>query len=313
MVAPGDWMAVYVNDQDREIQDESTSLRIRFFDNADRNRTYEALFEQEGDGGPYRISELKTVVLASSAGLVTPAPARPTPTPTTTRTPIPAATPGASAPATQTLGLGDAFTLTLPLTDTLAGGDNLNPTLEPTPTATPTFTPTPTDTPTLTATPTDTPLPTDTPTPTPPPTETPTPTPTEKPLPIPAIPPEAAAPANGYMLLTETGRLRGGPGTDYIVVAALENGTLVDIFGMTEAGDWLLVRAATVEDGRTNVLGWVSSQLVVPYADLSARAPLPRRRHVGGCTARRVRRAGRRPGGPARPICLRRHPPPRPW
>ncbi len=294
MVAPGDWMAVYVNDQDREIQDEGTSLRVRFFDNADRNRTYEALFEQEGDGGPYRISELKTVVLASSAGLVTPSPARPTPTPTTTRTPIPAATPGASAPATQTLGLGDAFTLTLPLTDTLAGGDNLNPTLEPTPTATPTFTSTPTDTPTLTATPTDTPLPTDTPTPTPPPTETPTPTPTEKPLPIPAIPPEAAAPANGYMLLTETGRLRGGPGTDYIVVAALENGTLVDIFGMTEAGDWLLVRAATVEDGRSNVLGWVSSQLVVPYADLSL---VPRYRADGTSVDAPPAESGEQGGG----------------
>ncbi len=51
MVAPGDWMAVYVNDQDREIQDESTSLRIRFFDNADRNRTYEALFEQNAESG----------------------------------------------------------------------------------------------------------------------------------------------------------------------------------------------------------------------------------------------------------------------
>ncbi len=89
MTAPGDWMAVYVNDQDREIQDESTSLRIRFFDNADRNRTFEALFEQQGDGGTYRISELKTVVLASAAGLVTPAPAKPTPTPTTTHTPLP--------------------------------------------------------------------------------------------------------------------------------------------------------------------------------------------------------------------------------
>ena len=277
MTTPGDWMAVYVNDQDREIQDEGTSLRIRFFDNADRNRTYEALFEQSGDAGPYRISELKTVVLASAAGLVTPSPAKPTPTPTTTNTPE-ATAPAASGQTSQTLGLGSAFTLTLPLTETLEGGDNLNPTLEPTPTATPTFTPTPTDTPTLTATPTDTPPPTETPTPTPPPTETPTPTPTEKPLPIPQIPADAPGPANGYMLLTETGRLRGGPGTDYIVVAALQNGTLVDIFGITEAGDWLLVRAATVEDGRSNVLGWVSSQLVVPYADLGG---VPRYRADG--------------------------------
>lgn len=275
MVAPGDWMAVYVNDQDREIQDESTSLRIRFFDNADRNRTYEALFEA-GVGGEYKISELKEVILASSAGLVTPSPPRPTPTPTTTRTPMPQATSTASSVLTQTLG--SDFTLTLPLSDTLNGEDNLNPTLEPTATATPSFTPTPTDTPTETATPTNTPLPTDTPTPTPLPTETPTPTPTEKPLPIPAIPPEATAPVNGYLLLTETGRLRGGPGTDYIVIAALTNGTLVDVFGITETGEWLLVRAATVEDGRSNVLGWVSSQLVVPYGDYSA---VPRYRADG--------------------------------
>ncbi len=272
MVAPGDWMAAYVNDQDREISDETTSLRIRFFDNADRNRTYEALFEQAEEGGPYKISELTAVVLASSAGLVTPAPPRPTPTPTTTRTPLPDAPPGAAPDAvqvtTQTLGLGSDFTLTVPLSDTLGEGDNLNPTLEPTPTATASFTPTPTDTPTETATATATPLPTDTPTPTPLPTETPTPTPTEKPLPIPAIAPDAVAPATGYLLLSETGRLRGGPSTDYIVVAALENGTLVDIFGVTEAQDWLLVRAATVEDGRSDVLGWVSTQLVVLYDDL---------------------------------------------
>lgn len=270
MVAPGDWLAVYVNDQDREIQDESVTPRLRFFDNADRNRTYEASFEDASDGA-FKISELKEVVLASSAGLVTPAPPRPTPTPTTTRTPLPqsaAQAAGASDATTQTLGLGDDFTLTVPLTGTL-GDDNLNPTLEPTGTPTASFTPTPTDTPTETATPTNTPLPTDTPTPTPLPTETPTPTPTEKPLPIPPIPPEAVAPVTGYMLLTETGRLRGGPSTDYIVIAALQNGTAVDIFGITEAGDWLLVRAATVEDGRSNVLGWVSSQLVVPYADYS--------------------------------------------
>ena len=269
MVNPGDWMAVYVNDQDREIQDDSTSLRIRFFDNADRNRTYEVLFEA-ADDGEVKISELKEVVLASSAGLVTPAPPRPTPTPTTTRTPQSQATAGASTVSTQTLGLGSEFTLTVPLGDALNGEDNLNPTLEPTPTGTASFTPTPTDTPTPTLTPTETPLPTDTPTPTPLPTETPTPTPTEKPLPIPAIPVDAVAPVTGYMLLTETGRLRGGPSTEYIVIAALQNGTLVDIFGITEAGDWLLVRAATVEDGRSNVLGWVSSQLVVPYGDYSA-------------------------------------------
>jgi hypothetical protein len=70
------------------------------------------------------------------------------------------------------------------------------------------------------------------------------------------------------MLLSETARLRGGPGTAYVVIAGLENGVPVAIFGITEAGDWLLIRAATVTDGRSEVLGWVATQLVIPYDDL---------------------------------------------
>jgi hypothetical protein len=266
LAAPGDWMAVYINDIDREIQDGGQSLRLRFFDNADRNRSYEAIFGQDETTGRFTLQTISPVVLASSAGLVTPAPPRPT----ATSTP-------ATAASTILTATGE-LTLTLPLVDTEGDAGILNPTLEPTPTATPTFTPTPTDTPTVTATPTSTPLPTDTPTPSPTPTETPTPTPTEKPLPIPAIPPDAAAPLTGYMLLTETGRLRGGPGTDYIVIAALQNGTPVEIFGVTEANDWLLIRAASVEDGRSGVLGWVSTQLVVPYGDFTS---VPRYRADG--------------------------------
>ena len=271
---PGDWLAVYVNDQDREIHDGSTSQRLWFFDNTDRNRTFAATFTQDPATGLFKVAAVAPVVLASSAGLVTPAPARPTPTPTFTP-----ATDAADV-ISQSVGLSDAFTLTIPVTTTFGNddGQNLNPTLEPTGTPTASFTPTPTDTPSPTPTPTDTPLPTETPTPTPPPTETPTPTPTEKPLPIPAIPPDAAAPASGYMLLTETGRLRGGPTTEYLVIAGLENGTLVEVFGSTEAGDWLLIRAATVDDGRTGVLGWVASQLVIPYTDYSA---VPRYRADG--------------------------------
>ncbi|MCB0135824.1 MAG: hypothetical protein KDD75_12020 [Caldilineaceae bacterium] len=257
LATPGDWMAVYVNDLDREIQDGGQSLRLRFFDNADRNRTFEAIFEQNAESGRYVLQSVAPVILASSAGLVTPAPPRPTSTPTATPLPQVAA--------------GD-FTLTVPLSDVVEGPDAagiLNPTLEPTATATPTFTPTPTDTPTVTPTPSETPLPTETPTLTPTATETPTATPTEKPLPIPAIPPETAAPLTGYMLLTDTGRLRGGPSVEYIVIAGLANGTPVDIFGITEAFDWLLIRAASVDDGRTGVLGWVSTQLVVPYGDFT--------------------------------------------
>lgn len=266
LATPGDWMAVYVNEIDREIQDNTISTRLRFFDNADRNRSFEAVFVENQEMGRYVLQSIAPVLLASSAGLVTPAPPRPTSTPTET----------AAVPLLANTG---EFTLTIPLGDDVAeGAALLNPTLEPTPTPTPTFTPTPTDTPTETSTPSPTPLPTDTATPTPLPTETPTPTPTEKPLPIPAISPEMQPPLTGYMLLTDTGRLRGGPGTEYIVIAGLQNGTPVDIFGVTEAGDWLLIRAAATNDGRTDVLGWVSTQLVIPYGDFDA---VPRYRADG--------------------------------
>ena len=265
LATPGDWMAVYVNEMDREIQDSAISTRLRFFDNADRNRSFEAVFALNPETGRYVLQSIAPVLLASSAGLVTPAPPRPTPSPTEI--------------AAALLATTGEFTLTVPLGDDVAeGAALLNPTLEPTSTPTPTFTPTPTDTPTVTSTPSPTSPPTDTPTPTPTPTFTPTPTPTEKPLPIPAIPPEAQPPLTGYMLLTDTGRLRGGPGTDYIVIAGLQNGTPVDIFGITEAGDWLLIRAATVNDGRTNVLGWVATQLVIPYGDYGV---VPRHRADG--------------------------------
>ena len=87
LATPGDWMAVYVNDLDREIQDGGQSLRLRFFDNADRNRTYEAIFEQNADSGRYVLQSISPVILASTAGLVTPAPPRPTSTPTATPLP----------------------------------------------------------------------------------------------------------------------------------------------------------------------------------------------------------------------------------
>jgi hypothetical protein len=260
IVAPGDWLAVYINELDREIQDGGVSLRLRFFDNADRNRSFEAVFVEDPTTGGYKVSGFAPVVLSALAGVVTPAPPRPTPSPTAT------ATPEGAVESTQALGLGDAFTLTVPLLEE-SGGDILNPTLEPTATATPSFTPSPTDTPTATPLPTDTPTASATPLPTDTPTVTPTPTPTEKPLPIPVIPADAPAPQTGYLLLTETGRLRGGPGVGYIVIAALQNSVGVEIFGITEAGDWLLVRAAQVEDGRSNVVGWVATQLVIPYGD----------------------------------------------
>ena len=66
LAAPGDWMAVYINDIDREIQDDEQSLRLRFFDNADRNRSYEALFEQDAETGRYTLQSISPCLLYTS-------------------------------------------------------------------------------------------------------------------------------------------------------------------------------------------------------------------------------------------------------
>jgi uncharacterized protein YraI len=91
---------------------------------------------------------------------------------------------------------------------------------------------------TLTATalwPTDTPTPTQTATATVTPSATPTATASPTPLPSGTV--------------TGTTTLRAGPGRVYPVVAHLEGGETARPLGRTEAGDWLLVRLETDEEG----------------------------------------------------------------
>jgi hypothetical protein len=81
-------------------------------------------------------------------------------------------------------------------------------------------------------------------------------------LPIPAISPEQAAPASGVLNLTNTANLRGGPGRDYLSIAPLENGTTVGVFGVTESGEWWLVRIEQAGNPYNGLIGWVFRDLV---------------------------------------------------
>lgn len=255
---PGRWLGLYLDEENHPLFGNVITDRLRFFDNSNRNRAFDARFEQD-EAGFYRVASLAPVE-PFHTDLVTPAP----PLPTRTPTPVGAQDGAAGAPpAASTV---DASAL---LTDILAAapieGDDsaiLLPTN--TPTDTPTHTPTATDTPTVTATPTASDTPTETATPTPTETATPTdtPLPTNTPLPIPPIPPEALPPLTGATILSEPARLRGGPGTDAVVISSVDNGVRVEVFGVTSNGQWLLVRVSQTMDGGANVLGWIFRDLV---------------------------------------------------
>ncbi|MEZ4868849.1 MAG: SH3 domain-containing protein [Caldilineaceae bacterium] len=246
---PAVWMALYLDDNNQPILDNRITDQLRLFDNSNRERTFDLRFEEE-DAGDYRIAAIEQAA-PYSTDLVTPAPhsaagaavATNLRTATSnTVTPALATVPEeVIAAATQVQSSNDAI---------------LVPSLTPVDTATATGTTTDTPTPAPTPTPSDTPTATATPTPSATPTATDTATPTPTPLPIPEIPPEQPAPVTGVTFVTEPARLRGAPGTDTIVISAVENSIPVDVFGITEAGDWLLIRA----DG---VLGWMFRDLII--------------------------------------------------
>jgi hypothetical protein len=285
--APGIWMAVYLDEANQPRYGNDITPRLRFFDNANRNRTYDAFFEQD-ENGFYQLAALAPAE-PFHTDLITPAPTPPLNPPHTggdtggvgdaggvsasqggdAQQPTP---PPEGTQAANTAAALDETTL---ITDILAAAtaSAADQGLLLLPTNTPTETPTNTPLPTATATVTPTPLPTDTPTVTPTPTATDTATPTDTPtatntpLPIPPIPPEALPPLSGTMLLVEPARLRGGPGTDTPVIASVDNGVPVGIFGITQNGQWYLVRVSQTLEGATNLLGWMFRDLVIPTGD----------------------------------------------
>lgn len=228
---PALWLAFYLDGDGAPLLGDAESSRIRFFDNADRSRTFDAVLEQDPTG-VWKVASVSPAEPYAAQDLVTPAP------------PLPA----------------DALAAATPVAEAAAA--ILVATATPTPTSTPTagaiLALPATPTPTVTATESPTPPPTE------PPTETPTPT--ETPLPIPAIPPEAAAPLTGVTFVFEPARLRGAPSRDAVVLASVGNELPVEVFGVTEAGDWYLVRIPQMN----NTVGWIFRDLVVLNGDPAA-------------------------------------------
>src|SRR5690606_7800918 len=86
---PARWMALYLNEENQPLLGNAISPRLRFFDNANRSRTYDTFFEQD-ETGFYRVAALNPVD-AFQTDLVTPAPPLPTRVPTPTALPAGAA------------------------------------------------------------------------------------------------------------------------------------------------------------------------------------------------------------------------------
>lgn len=263
---PAIWIVRYLNTENQPVSGNEVTTHLRLFDNSNRARTFELRFDQDEEG-TYRAVSIESRA-PDGTEIVTPAP------------PSIAARNGTFTTFASPTAPNDQPSIQEPVadaalvTDIIAAATNVpqataeifvpssTPEDTPTATATPTATPTATATATPTATPTVTPTstPTETPTLTPTPTPTYTPTATATPLPIPLIPPESLAAVTGVTFVTEPARLRGGPTTDSITIASVENEVLVEVFGITEAGDWLLIRT----DG---TLGWMFRDLIIVTAD----------------------------------------------
>lgn len=268
---PGIWVGFYVDENDQRVTDGTITTRMRFFDNANRSRTFTALFDQD-EAGVYRVGAVEPAEAYTVEEYVTPAPALPTLPATATPTPTPEQVEG--QPAEERAETGEPSP-----TPTMTPTATFTPSPTAPPTATPTTVPsaTPTETPTITSTPlpTFTPTPTETPAPTA--TETPTETPTPLPYPIPLIPTEQAPLARATVFRSPA-NLRGGPAVEYDSLASLNFGLPVDLYGITEAGDWILLRVNAPGDPLDGTVGWIATDLLQITGDT---AFLPRYRADG--------------------------------
>ncbi len=271
LARPGIWLGVYLDENEQLLLGNVVTPRLRFFDNADRNRAFLALFEQDANG-VYRVASLTQTAPQAEIELVTPAPPLPTQAATATPSPTPTPLPGASPQSAAQAGT-PAATPTLTTTPTYTPSPTGTPTTTltpaPTPTAAPTGTATPTPAPTFSPTPTGTPTSTA--------TATPTETPTLPPYPIPAIPTEQAPLARATVLRSPA-NLRAGPGTDYPSLAGLNFGAPLDLFGITESGEWVLLRLNQPDHPQHGTIGWMAVNLLQLAGDT---AFLPRYRNDG--------------------------------
>lgn len=273
---PAVWLASYLDDQSQPVSEGTVTPLLRLFDNANRERTFDAYFELDANGF-YRLA----AIVASEAyqsDLITPAPLPPAFTPTGE-----AVSEGETNSATSSqagAGTDAASVLGLPTaTDTAEGGVDSNETNVsatqtssgtpetrtstpiPSPTSTPSEVPTTTETSTVTETPTETATFTPTPSPTPTDTETATDTATP-PLPLPTIFADEPAPAQGLLSLLATANLRGGPGVGFVSLAPVEDQTTVGVFGITESGEWYLIRIEQPGNPVNGLVGWIFRDLL---------------------------------------------------
>ena len=276
LTEPALWLGFYLDGEGEPLFDGRVTETLRFFDNGDRSRTFNAVFLRE-EGEPYRLASLQTLLSVYEAeDLVTPVGGSPglalnaTPRPTVSETiaesgnapdRLTTETDTASAPITvRSMALtATASAATEPATES-ATASTPEPTqieldLTPTGIAAETETATPTATPTETTTP--------------PSTETPTGTPTLIGLPaaLPDIPPSEPGLVTGS-IASSLSNLRGGPDTEYVRVAQLDLGDPVEYFGIADTGDWLLLRANKPGSPNDGAVGWISITLVYWNSDI---------------------------------------------
>ncbi|HXF63296.1 MAG TPA: SH3 domain-containing protein [Caldilineaceae bacterium] len=263
---PAIWLGSYLDAEGRMLPDGGSEVteRMRFFDNADRSRTFTALFELD-EAGAYRVAAISPDQPYEAVDMVTPAAPLPTSTPTPTFTvgPPPQVTEAGPLPPPGSPTLAPptwTFTPTPTFTPSPTPTETITPTPAPTATPTPTLTASPTPPPTFTPTPSATPSET--------PTETPSPTATPQPYPLPEIPPDQAPLAHAIVFRSPA-NLRAGPATDFPPVTQLTYGVAVDLYGITEAGDWILLRVNQPGDPHHGVVGWIAAELLQVTGDLA--------------------------------------------
>ena len=250
LAQPGWWMGQYLDDSGRPTGTAAVTSRLRFFDNGDRGRTFDAAFDLDGSGF-YRLAAIQQTG-AFDGDLVTPAAPLPTLTATAEATIAATASAGVATPAGATVALPTPSPTPLP-----AGAPTQTPTRTSTPQPQPTGTPTSTPAPTASLEPTATTTPTE------------TPTPTATPYYLPTIAEDEAALVTGTTFVTEPARLRAGPGTTFPVIIPVGNDLGVGLFGMTEDATWYLIRVDEPGHPNRGQLGWMFRDLVSTEGDLA--------------------------------------------
>ena len=228
---PAQWVAIYIDANGNELLDNDSSDRLRLFDNQDRSRAYDLTFErtesdnqESGTDTVFRLSAVASVPGGYSGDAALAAAA---------------ATTVANNAVTSNALVSNSST-----SSAIDGGRSAN---SSGPVAS---TQRVTQTPTSTATTMSTP------------TLIPTATPTEPPSAIPDIVPSQAGLVNGSLATSLPSNLRAGPGITFSILGAPEGGTKLEYFGITAAGDWVLLRVNDPSSSFDGEIGWMALDLL---------------------------------------------------